>query len=201
MMTTESHDSQMTLDSVMFLPSQTSEIISLSDDNKDDPEIFVSTQPSTYNSISSLQAVQVSEGSEFNWATVSQSIFVANNQMDQFLQSETSNYNPRYQTETLSDPIESYDHYFNDSFDDQLLNIIAFLQTLNNDWKTSGQGYTEIDELSIVAAYKMPDVKQKQHNMEKRLPFIWNHQRESYSGYFFRSSLVKYAHPRIRIKS
>ncbi|KAL9914348.1 uncharacterized protein ACN2A1_001438 [Glossina fuscipes fuscipes] len=123
MMMTENYNSQMTLDSVIFLPSHTSEIISLSDDNEDDLEIFVSTQASTYNSISSLQVAQISEGSEFNWATVSQSIFMANNEMDQFLQSETPNYDLRYQSETISDPIESYDRYFNDSFNDQLLNI------------------------------------------------------------------------------
>uniref|UniRef100_A0A1A9V7W3 Uncharacterized protein n=1 Tax=Glossina austeni TaxID=7395 RepID=A0A1A9V7W3_GLOAU len=123
MMMSESYDSQMTLDSVSFSPSQSSEIISLSDDNEDDLEIFVSMQPCIYNSISSIQVAQVSQRLEFNWTTVSQSIFMENNRMDQFLQSETSDYDPRYQTETLSDQIESYDHYFNASFDDQLLNI------------------------------------------------------------------------------
>uniref|UniRef100_A0A1A9VF70 Uncharacterized protein n=1 Tax=Glossina austeni TaxID=7395 RepID=A0A1A9VF70_GLOAU len=97
---TESHDSQMTLDSVIFLPSQTSEIISLSDDN--DLEIFVSTLSSTYNPISSIQVAQVSQRSEFNWSTVSQSIFIENNKMDQFLQSETPDYDSGCQTETLS---------------------------------------------------------------------------------------------------
>uniref|UniRef100_A0A1B0BG54 Uncharacterized protein n=1 Tax=Glossina palpalis gambiensis TaxID=67801 RepID=A0A1B0BG54_9MUSC len=99
----------------------------------DDLEIFVSTQPSTYNPISSLQVAQVSEGSEFNWATVSQSIFMANNQTDQFLQSESPNYDLIYQTETLSDAIESYDHYFNDSFNDQLLNIT--IPTVTTDYE------------------------------------------------------------------
>uniref|UniRef100_A0A1A9UWN6 Uncharacterized protein n=1 Tax=Glossina austeni TaxID=7395 RepID=A0A1A9UWN6_GLOAU len=121
MMMTESYDSHLTLDSAIFLPSQTSEIISLSDDN--DLEIFLSTQPSTCNPISSIQVAQASQRSEFNWSTVSQPIFMENNQMDQFLQSETPDYDFRHQTETLSDQIESYDHYFNDSFDDQLLNI------------------------------------------------------------------------------
>uniref|UniRef100_A0A1A9UD00 Uncharacterized protein n=1 Tax=Glossina austeni TaxID=7395 RepID=A0A1A9UD00_GLOAU len=43
--------------------------------------------------------------------------------MDQFFQNETPNYDHRYEIETLSNQIESYDNYFNDSFDDQLLNI------------------------------------------------------------------------------
>uniref|UniRef100_A0A1A9VT71 Uncharacterized protein n=1 Tax=Glossina austeni TaxID=7395 RepID=A0A1A9VT71_GLOAU len=121
---TESYGSQMTLGSVISLPSQTSEIISLSDDNG--LEIFVSMQPTTYNPISSIQVAQVSQRSGFNWASVSQSIFMDNNQMDQFLQSETRDYNPRYQIETLSDQIESYDYYFNDSFDDHLLMFLPY---------------------------------------------------------------------------
>uniref|UniRef100_A0A1B0BL27 Uncharacterized protein n=1 Tax=Glossina palpalis gambiensis TaxID=67801 RepID=A0A1B0BL27_9MUSC len=48
-----------------FTP-QTSEIISLSDDNEEILEIFVSTQPSTYNPISSIQVVQVSQRLNFN---------------------------------------------------------------------------------------------------------------------------------------
>uniref|UniRef100_A0A1A9VG29 Uncharacterized protein n=1 Tax=Glossina austeni TaxID=7395 RepID=A0A1A9VG29_GLOAU len=147
MMMTESYDSQMTLDSVIFLPSQTSEIISLSDDN--DLEIFVSTQSSTYNPISSIQVAQVSQKSEFNWSTDSQSIFMENNQMDQFLQSETPDYNSRYQTETLSDQIGSYDHYFNDSFDDQLSNIN--IPTVTTDYNTllDDSFNTEIPKINL----------------------------------------------------
>uniref|UniRef100_A0A1A9VHS9 Uncharacterized protein n=1 Tax=Glossina austeni TaxID=7395 RepID=A0A1A9VHS9_GLOAU len=94
-------------------------------------------QPTRCSPISSIQIGQVSQRSEFNWAPVPQSIFTAHNQMDQFLQSEIPDYDPRYEFDTHSDQTESYDHYFKDGFDDQLLNIDIPTGTTDYDTKVS----------------------------------------------------------------
>uniref|UniRef100_A0A1A9VU30 Uncharacterized protein n=1 Tax=Glossina austeni TaxID=7395 RepID=A0A1A9VU30_GLOAU len=94
----------MTVGSVIFLPSQTLKTISISDNNEDDLEIVLSTQ---------------SNGSGFDWTTISKPIFMEYSQMEQFLQSGAPDYGPRYESEARFNEVISYDH----SFDIELLNI------------------------------------------------------------------------------
>uniref|UniRef100_A0A1A9VJF7 Uncharacterized protein n=1 Tax=Glossina austeni TaxID=7395 RepID=A0A1A9VJF7_GLOAU len=113
----ETHVYSMTIDSVIFLPSENPVVISISNDNEDDLEDLLSTQSSRHPPVFSTEIAKISRRSELNWATVSQSRSIENNQMWQFVQSGITDYHPRCWFQARCNEDINYDHYFNDGFD------------------------------------------------------------------------------------
>uniref|UniRef100_A0A1A9V1Q7 Uncharacterized protein n=1 Tax=Glossina austeni TaxID=7395 RepID=A0A1A9V1Q7_GLOAU len=70
------------------------------------------------------------------------------------LLNETPDYDARYQTETLSHQIESYDRYFNDGFDDQLLNINIPTVTIDYNRLLDDSFNNEIPKVPLTCSMK-----------------------------------------------
>uniref|UniRef100_A0A1A9UDP8 Uncharacterized protein n=1 Tax=Glossina austeni TaxID=7395 RepID=A0A1A9UDP8_GLOAU len=113
----------MTIDCGIFIPCQSPEVISISDDNEPDLEHLFTRQHGRYSPVPLIQIALISQRSELNFATVSQSSFIWNKQMWQFLQNRFPDYGPRYLSQAHSIEDINCDHYFNDGFDSELLNI------------------------------------------------------------------------------